>query len=191
MRYLHKCGIFHRQLHPSNILLDENDEIRIGDFRTAQLADIVMTDDYTPKGHQYCYAAPEILDDDRCYWRPTSDVFSYAMVLWEILTGRSVATGYHERKDLGFIAHHRRINGNERPSTRDLEPNAIRLLMACWGTPPGYRLSCDEILDYFRTNNYAILPDVNEAEIARYVAQLEQYEEKYPPENVSTEDHEE
>jgi hypothetical protein len=36
-----------------------------------------------------------------------------------------------------------------------------------------------------RDNNYGILPEVNGAEVARYVAQLEEYEAKYPPTDLS------
>jgi serine/threonine protein kinase len=180
----------HRDLKPSNILLDKDDEIRIGDFRTARIVDVVGFSMSGGLGNAHYYAAPEIGEDNQTHYGKEVDVFSYAMVLWEILTGRSVVTGYPEGKDIGFIAHHWRINGGERPSTDDLEPDAVGLLESCWETESYDRISFDEILEYLRDNNYGILHGVNVVEMAIYVAQLEEYEKRYPPEDLSAVDEE-
>jgi hypothetical protein len=42
----------------------------------------------------------------------------------------------------------------------------------------------------WKKNNYDIIPDVNVAEIARYVAMVREFETRYPPEDLSAQDEE-
>lgn len=184
MRYIHRCGVFHRDLKPANVLLDANDEVRVGDFRTARVADVVGMSITGGLGNAHYYAAPEIGGEDQTRYGPKVDVFAYAMMLWEIMTGRSVVTGYKGGKDIGFIAHHRRIAAGERPSTDDLGGDS-GLLDACWETDPDDRMSFEDILDFLAGNSYGILPDVNGNEVARYVSQLEDFEAEYPAESMT------
>jgi serine/threonine-protein kinase len=81
----HKVGLVHRDVKPSNILLDENDFAYLIDFGIAQnLADTRLTTEGSAVG-SVAYMAPERFED-----RPTTaavDVYSLAAVLYEMLTG--------------------------------------------------------------------------------------------------------
>jgi hypothetical protein len=189
MRYLHACGIMHRDLKPANILLDEHDEIRLSDFRTAKLVDVMCVSMTGGLGTTHFYMAPEMMDEN--YTRAV-DNYAYAMMVWEILKGEPVKNGYPQKKDPGPLALLRHVrNGQFRPSTNGLQPAAVDLLEHTWVTNPKDRLGFREILEYLKVNDYALLPDVNVAEIARYITKLEAFEEQHPPMDLSALDQDE
>src|SRR6201993_1354682 len=82
----HKVGLLHRDVKPSNILLDENDFAYLIDFGIARAADETRL---TKSGNTigtFTYIAPERLgsgaeEDAR------ADIYSLACVLYECLTG--------------------------------------------------------------------------------------------------------
>jgi serine/threonine-protein kinase TNNI3K len=185
MRYLHAHGVFHRDLKPSNILLDERYEVRIADFRTSRFADLMGLTMTGGMGTSHFYSAPEISSS---HYSIAVDIFSYSMLLWEILTGRQVVSGYPGGKDPGFVVHAKRVEGGARPSTVGLEPDAVGLLEACWDSDPGDRMPFEEIVKYLRDNNYQILPDVDGEVVARYVARIEEYETRHPPSDLSAQE---
>ncbi|WP_197520585.1 serine/threonine-protein kinase PknH/PknJ [Mycobacterium sp. E2479] len=83
----HKVGLVHRDVKPSNILLDENDFAYLIDFGIARAADETrMTKSgYAPGTFQYI--APERLGA-RTEEDARADIYSLACVLYECLTGR-------------------------------------------------------------------------------------------------------
>ncbi len=95
--YLHSCGIIHLDIKPENIIITPMDTVKIVDFGLARrLGDRdVLHEDFTkPHGTPY-YAAPEQLEryrDD-----PRTDLYSLALVFFEMLTGR---LPFEKSKDL-------------------------------------------------------------------------------------------
>ncbi|KAG8053664.1 hypothetical protein GUJ93_ZPchr0001g32947 [Zizania palustris] len=89
MAYLHEdCHprIIHRDIKSSNILLDNNFEAQVADFGLARLAMDAVTHVTTRVMGTFGYLAPEYASSGKLTER--SDVFSFGVVLLELITGR-------------------------------------------------------------------------------------------------------
>ncbi|KAK6089882.1 hypothetical protein P3W45_001085 [Vairimorpha bombi] len=82
--YIHKNSIVHRDMKIENILLDENDNIKIIDFGLSNFYDNKMLLN-TFCGSLY-FAAPELLRGNR-YCGPEIDVWSLGVILYVLLNG--------------------------------------------------------------------------------------------------------
>jgi serine/threonine protein kinase len=86
LAHAHEKDVVHRDLNPSNILLDENDNPRIMDFGISTFSGH-NTSDSGIVG-TVAYMAPEQINNKQV--GPWSDVFSIGIMLFEMLTGHSL-----------------------------------------------------------------------------------------------------
>ncbi|CAK9231714.1 unnamed protein product, partial [Sphagnum troendelagicum] len=89
LAYLHEdCNprIIHRDIKASNILLDKNFEAQVADFGLAKLASDANTHVTTRVMGTFGYLAPEYAASGKLTEK--SDVFSFGVVLLELITGR-------------------------------------------------------------------------------------------------------
>lgn len=88
--YAHTQGVIHRDIKPSNILLDDNDKALLTDFGLVLRASAETTMGTafgTPR-----YIAPEqAISSNKAV--PQSDIYSLAVIMYEILTGETPFTG--------------------------------------------------------------------------------------------------
>ncbi len=82
----HRVGLLHRDVKPSNILLDEDDFAVLIDFGIARTAGEMGLTSAGEVVGTFFYMAPERFTDDHVDAR--SDVYALACVLYECLTGR-------------------------------------------------------------------------------------------------------
>lgn len=86
----HQTGLVHRDVKPSNILLEPNDFAYLIDFGIARTAEDGVTQTGSAIG-TWAYMAPERFSTDQT--NPSSDIYALACVLYECLTGEQPFPG--------------------------------------------------------------------------------------------------
>ncbi|MBA0687202.1 hypothetical protein Goari_014756 [Gossypium aridum] len=101
LAYLHhycKPRIFHRDIKSNNILLDEKFEAHVGDFGLAKVIDMPQSKSMSAIAGSYGYIAPEyaytMKVTEKC------DIYSYGVVLLELLTGKTPVQPLDQGGDL-------------------------------------------------------------------------------------------
>ena len=82
LAYAHKRGIIHRDINPSNIIVQPDDQIKILDFG---LACPIGTEDFSNTGTPH-YMAPEQIDAGPV--DPRTDIYALGITAYEMVTGR-------------------------------------------------------------------------------------------------------
>ena len=141
MRYLYSQGVEHRDLKCANCLLTAEGRVKVVDFglsrceelRTQMTSTIAMNLKGTP-----AFMAPEMLEEQT--FTEKSDVYSFAIVLWEIWSRRSPwAT------DPPAIVISRVVLKRARPPVPKMPTDLRELMCRCWAHKPDDRPTFSEI----------------------------------------------
>ncbi|KAK9850773.1 hypothetical protein WJX84_012168 [Apatococcus fuscideae] len=133
MDYLHKRRIIHRDLKAANLLMDEVGTVKIGDFGVARVLDSAGV--MTAETGTYRWMAPEVIEHSP--YNHQADVFSFAIVIWELLTGRvPYADMTPLQAAVGVVQ-----KGLRPPIPANCPPALATLMQDCWVRNPKDRPS--------------------------------------------------
>lgn len=139
LEYCHAKGIIHRDMKPENLLLAENDVLKISDFG---LSNIILSPEQMLKTHcgSEKYAAPEVMQNTDPYKGPPVDVWSTGVILYIMVGGAFPFVEATMNCDL-FAAH---AEGKfQFPAT--FSPELVDLLLKMFTIKPEDRITLPEI----------------------------------------------
>ncbi|XP_052405314.1 receptor-interacting serine/threonine-protein kinase 1 [Carassius gibelio] len=151
MVYLTGYQVIHRDLKPENILLDKNFHIKITDLglSRSQVWSKLTREESRRQSRlgrrtsasaagTLCYMAPEHLKSIKTRFSEKSDVYSFAIVVWVILSGHKP---YENARSEEQICHC--VCQGERPDEDLIHPDTpqdlIQLMKTCWKEDPLHR----------------------------------------------------
>jgi len=142
IHFLHSRFIIHRDIKPANFLLDEHFVLRVTDFGVSRAMEDEMTGRYTWIGTEV-WMAPEVYAKNYDY---KADTYSFALVLWSMLTGLSPYTRYEKSPSFpSIIASGKR---EEIPFFNiPVHPELKQLIEYCWTNNPLSRPDFGQILE--------------------------------------------
>lgn len=165
MNYLHSQKILHLDLKPNNILLDQNLYPRICDFGESRLTNLTNVDisnsSYTATPF---YTAPEIFSERT--FSSKSDVFSFGIIFYEILSGKSP---YNRYKSVNKLKNE--IKKGKRPDLAFITDKHIQnFLKKCWSPYPNKRPTFKEVIEEVKLERYRQLMRITDQEVDKYLS---------------------
>ncbi|KAM6450741.1 receptor-interacting serine/threonine-protein kinase 3 [Liasis olivaceus] len=158
MNFLHNLRppLLHLDLKPSNVLLDGDLHVRVSDFGLSKFkrGTTQQGDHSSGEGGDYGgtleFMPPEAFNNFSYKPSPSTDVYSYGILMWSVLSGQEPYHNLHHANMSSLIRMH--IPRGQRPLTEDLEKqvdqvqklgNLIDLMRRCWSNEkeqrPGFR----------------------------------------------------
>ncbi|RLN70661.1 hypothetical protein BBJ28_00012388 [Nothophytophthora sp. Chile5] len=140
MNYLHSHSIMHRDLKSSNVLLDAQGTAKISDFGLSCVLELGRSADLTAETGTYGWMAPEVIRHEP--YSTKADVYSYGVVLWELLAKDVPFRGQTPMQTAMAVAEQRM-----RPAMpRNTPPKIAELIEHCWNQDAARRPDFSAIL---------------------------------------------
>ncbi|XP_038069022.1 angiopoietin-1 receptor-like [Patiria miniata] len=152
MEHLSNTGIIHRDLAARNILLSEDLTAKVSDFGLSRGEDIYVQKSSTRIPVRWL--AIESLT--RRVYKSKSDVWSFGILLWEIVTYGSTPYPGIESKSLA----QRLLDGYRMPKPENCADEIYDVMLKCWQEQPSKRPSFRKLVEILEDMNRN--PDAND-----------------------------
>ncbi|KAB2602637.1 serine/threonine-protein kinase [Pyrus ussuriensis x Pyrus communis] len=139
MTYLHQNNIIHRDLKAANLLMDENEVVKVADFGVARVKS--QSGVMTAETGTYRWMAPEVIEHKA--YDHKADIFSFGVVLWELLTGKLPYEYLTPLQAAVGVAQ----KGLRPTIPKNTPPKLAELLEKCWQQDPASRPDFSEIIE--------------------------------------------
>ncbi|KAB2014842.1 hypothetical protein ES319_D09G255500v1 [Gossypium barbadense] len=145
MNYLHHCNppIIHRDLKSSNLLVDKNWIVKVGDFGLSRLKHKTYLTTKTGKGTPQ-WMAPEVLRNEPSDEK--SDIYSFGVILWELATEKIPWDNLNSMQVIGAVG----FMNQRLEIPKEVDPRWSSIIESCWQRDPQCRPTFHELLDKLR-----------------------------------------
>ncbi|KAL2459329.1 PAS domain-containing protein tyrosine kinase family protein [Forsythia ovata] len=142
MNYLHHFNppIVHRDLKSSNLLVDKNWAVKVGDFGLSRLKHETYLTTKTGKGTPQ-WMAPEVLRNEPSDEK--ADVYSYGVILWEIVTQKIPWDNLNSMQVIGAVG----FMNQRLEIPKDIVPQWASIIESCWHSEPQRRPTFQELVE--------------------------------------------
>ncbi|RIB07074.1 kinase-like domain-containing protein [Gigaspora rosea] len=164
LQIIHSHDLVHRDLHSGNILQDDFKNAYIADLGLAITANIELKSKSDGIYGVLPYIAPEILNKQP--YTKASDIYSFGIIMWEILYGKSVAF-VQDSKLQSKLQYQFQVCGGLRPPIHENTVICyVDLMKNCWHAEPEQRPTANEVYEIFLEwqNNESILLELSESD---------------------------
>jgi len=143
LSYLHNNGVLHRDLKSANILVNAQGTAKLADFGLSKTKDANVK---TAQGRSKALAwqGPELFEY-KAQYTPASDIYSFGMILWEMLSGKKPFAELEDKKIP------KAVQAGKRESLEGFPSMYVELITACWQAEPEKRPTIKEIIAKLET----------------------------------------
>jgi serine/threonine protein kinase len=142
LKNIHRVKIVHRDFHSGNIFSDDYNYghfLKIGDLGLSKSATAESTDDNNENYGIIPYMAPEIFQGQK--YTEASDIYSFGMIMWEVMTGRRPFWDRSHDTDLIIEI----VDCLRPPIVTNAPEGYIELMEECWHSDPNKRPTATDI----------------------------------------------
>lgn len=170
MEYIHSNSLLHRDLKTENVLIDGDFSPKIIDFGVARsdISDIKKTS----KCGTFNYMAPEVIDGGD--YGTKADVFSYGLILWEMVNNEEPFGTFSKEKIQEKIRRCAPLKFKGK-----CPQNLKDLIKSCYSKDKDKRPSFTQIIEKMMDkDNYIMFNGADENEVKKFYEEKEQKREK-------------
>jgi len=143
MHFLHSSGIVHRDLKSLNLLLDNKWNLKVSDFGLTCFRGQLKKEAQNQQQGSVHWMAPEILSEDTEVDHILSDIYSFGIILWELLTRQHPYEGLTPAAVAVAV-----IRDDARPNMPigEVDADYEKLITDCWHRDPTVRPTFLEVM---------------------------------------------